>query len=360
MTEEEGIRSPLHDAQIAAGAEIIWEDGYPWTNRVTDPIEEYQAIRTATGLWDLFSTCKYEVRGRDAAKMIQRRYTNDVSAMEAGSVRYGAFVNADGLMVDDGNVYKHADDRYWVFINTADLEEWFRETAGSLDATIEHVTAELPMISVQGPGARELLQGLTEADLSSLRYFRFWPEPVKVAGVTATVLRTGFSGEIGFEIVTDPDSVVALWEALNAAGGKPFGLEAIDIARIEAGLIIIALGYQPGETSPYDVSMDRFIKAGTECLGSAALAQMGANPPRRLKTLKLAADAPEAGSAVTKDGEEVGTLTSPTASPRFGPIGLAVLRSEVAADGNTLDVGDVSATVATLSIYDPEKKRPRG
>ena len=120
------------------------------------------------------------------------------------------------------------------------------------------------------------------------------------------------------------------------------------------------MDYQPGETSPYDVSMDRFIKAGTECVGSAALAQMGANPPRRLKTLKLAADAPEAGSAVTKDGEEVGTLTSPTASPRFGPIGLAVLRSEVADDGNTLDVGDVSATVATLSIYDPEKKRPRG
>src|SRR5262249_61946491 len=119
-------------------------------------------------------------------------------------------------------------------------------------------TAELPMICVQGPTSRELLQGLTDADLSGLRYFRFWSEPVKVAGVPATVLRTGFSGEIGFELVTDLDSVVPLWEALTAAGGRPFGLEAIDLARIEAGLIIIALDYQPGETSPYDVSLDRF------------------------------------------------------------------------------------------------------
>ncbi len=119
-------------------------------------------------------------------------------------MRYGAFVNADGLMVDDGNVYKHADDKYWVMINTAGLEDWFRETADGLDARIEGRTEQLPMISATGPTSRDLVQGLTDLDLSALGYFRFHPEPVQVAGVPATVLRTGFSGELGFELVTRP------------------------------------------------------------------------------------------------------------------------------------------------------------
>jgi aminomethyltransferase len=359
MTER---RSPLHDVQVAAGAEIVWEDGWPWAMTVGDTAAaEYEAIRTSAGIWDLFSTCKYEVTGPDAAALIQRRFTNDLSGLDVGGVRYGAFVNADGLMVDDGNVYKHSDQKFWVMINTADLQDWFSETADGLDAVIRHRTEELPMVSVQGPGSRGLLEGITQAPLGDLKYFRCWPDQVKVAGIDVWVQRTGFSGELGYELVTDPSSVNDLWSALIAAGGKPFGLEAIDIARIEAGLIIIALDYQPGETSPYDVSLDKFIKAGTSCVGSEALAAAGANPARRLKTLAIEAEvAPEAGAAVTKDGEVVGTATSPTVSPRLGTIALAVLSSESAADGDKVEVGGSVATVSPLSLFDPEKKRPRG
>jgi len=357
-------RSPLHEAQLAMGADFMWEDGWPWTNKITDPAAEYEAIRTATGIWDLYSTCKYEVTGADAGRLIQRRFTNDVSAMSDGSVRYGAFVNADGLMVDDGNVYRFAADRYWAMINTADLEGWFRETADGLDAAVEHRTDDLPMISVQGPGSRDLLQGLTEADLSSLRYFRFWPEPVSVGGVTATVLRTGFSGELGFELVTDTASIVPLWDALIAAGAVPFGLEAIDLARTEVGLIIIALDYQPGETSPYDLSMDRFIKVGTECVGAAALEAYGANPPRRFKGLRIEGDAaPDYGAAVTRGGQQVGTVTSPASSPRLGTIALAVLDAEASADGERVEVavgdGTAAAEIGPQNAYDPERTKPR-
>jgi aminomethyltransferase len=354
-------RSPLHEAQMAAGAEIIWEDGWPWAMTVgDDALAEYEAIRTATGLWDLYSTCKYEVNGPDALRLIQRRFTNDLSGLGIGGVRYGAFVNADGSMVDDGNVDKHSDERFWVMINTADLEDWFRETAGGLDAAISHRTEELPMVSVQGPGSRALLQGVTAAPLAELRYFQCWPDPVQVAGVDAWVQRTGFSGEIGYELVTGLESVNTLWSTLIAAGGKPFGLEAIEIARIEAGLIIIALDYQPGETSPYDVSLDRFVKSGIECVGAAALAEVGANPPRRLKTLSIGADeAPEGGTGVVKDGEDVGVVTSPTVSPRLGTIALAVLTSDAAIEGDKVEVGGAVATVGPLSLYDPEKKKPR-
>jgi aminomethyltransferase len=353
-------RSPLHEAQLAMGADFMWEDGWPWTNKITDPAVEYEAIRTGTGIWDLYSTCKYEVTGPDAGRLIQRRFTNDVAAMSDGSVRYGAFVDADGLMVDDGNVYRFAPDRYWVMINTADLQGWFGETADGLDAAIEHRTDDLPMISVQGPGSRDLLQGLTEVDLSSLGYFRFRPEPATVGGVSATVLRTGFSGELGFELVTDVASAVPLWEALVAAGAVPFGLEAIDLARTEVGLIIIALDYQPGETSPYDVSMDRFIKSGTECVGAAALAAYGANPPKRFKSLRIEGDAaPDYGAAVTRDGRQVGTVTSPA----LGTIGLAVLDADASTDGGRVEVavgeGTAAAEVAPLNLYDPERGKPR-
>ena len=360
----EDRRSPLHDVQIAAGGDFMWEDGWPWTNKVTDPREEYEAIRTGVGIWDLYSTCKYEVTGPEAARLVQRRFTGGVSSMEPGQVRYGAFVNDDGLMVDDGNVYRFAEDRFWVMINTADLEDWFRATADGLDATIEHRTEELPMISVQGPRSREVLSGLVDRPLGGLNYFRFWPEPVAVAGHQAYVLRTGFSGELGFELVTDPVSVVGLWESLVEAGGVPFGLEAIDLARTEVGLIIIALDYQPGETSPYDLSMDRFIKPGTECVGSAALASYGANPPKRFVSLGIEGDtAPDYGADVSRAGESVGTVTSPAVSPRLGTIGLAILATEAAEEGTRLEVavgeGTAAADVGPLNRYDPDRMKPR-
>ena len=267
MTED--ARSPLHDWHVAHGADIMWEDGFPWNmDQGGDPMQEYEAIRTATGIWDLFSTCKYEVTGPDAARLIQRRFTNSLAGMGDGSVRYGAFVNADGLMIDDGNVYKFADDRFWMMINSAGIDDWFRETAEGLDATIVHKTLDLAMIAVQGPTSEATLQPLTERDLGELGYFRFWPEMTTVAGVPAHVQRTGFSGEHGYEIVLDPSDAQVVWDALLAADATPFGLTAVDLARTEVGLIIIAVDYDPGERSPWDLSMDRFIKTDTECVGA--------------------------------------------------------------------------------------------
>ena len=152
----------------------------------------------ATGIWDLFSTSKYEVTGPDAGRLIQRRFTNTVSGMVPGSVRYGAFVNADGLMIDDGNVYKFAEDRFWIMINTADLAGLVHaRRPGGLDAQIAHRTEDLAMIAVQGPTSQATLQSLTGRDLGELGYFRFWPEQTTVAGADAWMHRTGFSRREG-------------------------------------------------------------------------------------------------------------------------------------------------------------------
>jgi aminomethyltransferase len=363
MTED--VRSPLHDWHVAQGAETIWEDGYPWTmHEGRDPLEEYEAVRTATGIWDLFSTCKYEVTGPDAARLIQRRFTNSLADMNDGSVRYGAFVNADGTMIDDGNVYRLDPQRFWMTINSAGIEDWFRETADGLDAQISHRTEEQAMIAVQGPTSQAILQGLTDRDLSDLGYFRLWPEQTKVAGVPAHVLRTGFSGEKGYEVVLPPDDAQTVWEALIGAGAVPFGLTAIDLARTEVGLVIIAVDYDPGEISPWDLSMDRFIKTDTECVAAAALAERGADPTKRFKTLRVEGDAmPDYGAVVSRDGEQVGVVTSPATSPRLGVIGLAILDAGASADGTKVEVavgeGTAAATVDVLSVYDPNRERPR-
>jgi glycine cleavage system T protein (aminomethyltransferase) len=355
------VRSPLHDWHVAHGAEMIWEDGYPWAmHEGADPVAEYEAIRTGTGIWDLFSTCKYEVTGPDAGRLIQRRFTNKIDGMTDGSVRYGAFVNADGNMIDDGNVYRFSADRFWVMINSAGIDDWFRETAAGLDARVAHKTQDLAMISVQGPTSQQTLQPLVERDLGELGYFRFWPKETVVAGVAAHVLRTGFSGERGYELVLDPSDAQVVWDALIVAGATPFGLEAVELARTEVGRIIIAEDYDPGATSPWDVSMDRFIKTDTENVAAAALAAYGAIPPKRFKTLRFSGELPEAGTAVTKDGAEVGVVTSLADSPRVGKIGLAILEVSAAEDGTKVEAGGSVATVDVLSVLDPQKQRPRG
>jgi aminomethyltransferase len=364
MTEDVH-RSPLADWHEAHGAEVLVEDGWPWyMDEGTDPMVEYEAIRTGAGIWDLFSTSKYEVTGPDAARLIQRRFTNKLAGVPDGGVRYGAFVNADGLMIDDGNVYKFDDQKFWVMINTADIDDWFRETADGLDALVAHRTEDLAMISVQGPNAQALFQPLVDRDLNDLGYFRFWPYTVHVAGVPANVLRTGFSGEKGYEIVMAPADARAVWDALLDAGAVPFGLYAVELARTEAGLVIIAEDYDPGVTSPWDVSMDRFIKTDTECVAAEALASYGSTPPKRLKTLRIEGGAaPEAGATVTRDGREVGVVTSPAVSPRLGTIALAILDADAATDGEKVEVavgdGTAAAKVDVLSALDPNKERPR-
>ncbi|MDH5314737.1 MAG: hypothetical protein OEW66_13005, partial [Actinomycetota bacterium] len=197
-----------------------------------------------------------------------------------------------------------------------------------------------------------------------LKYFRFWREKATVAGVESWVLRTGFSGEKGYEVVMAPSDARTVWDALIAAGGTPFGLTAIDLARTEVGLIIIAVDYNPGEISPWDLSMDRFIKTDTECVGVTALAERGEDPPKRFKTLKIDGDVmPDYGAVVTKDGREVGIVTSPAASPRLGTIGLAILDADAASDAEKVEVavegGTAPATVEVLSLLDPNKERPR-
>jgi aminomethyltransferase len=184
--------------------------------------------------------------------------------------------------------------------------------------------------------------------------------------VPCWVSRTGYSGELGYEIFTDPDHAKELWDTLIGAGAKPYGLAAVEMLRIESGLIFIGYDYFQHETDPFDMSLDKVIRLDKgDFHGKQALAETAKAPPRRMVTLALeGSDVPEYGAAVTKDGGAAGTLTSPCQSPTLGQvIGMAVLETRFAKKGEQVDVavgdGTAAATVSDFPIYDPEKTRPR-
>ena len=366
MAATETVRTAFDRVQRDLGCEFMEWEGWYWPSHFGEPVAEHHAVREAVGVWDESPLRKWDFRGPDALAAADRIFTNDMLGLEVGQVRYAPFCDEHGKMVGDGTVFRLADDHAWVVTALDSDLDHFREVVRGLDVTMEGVTEQVPHVQLQGPGSRDLLAGVCDRDPSALRYFRFWPDPVQVGGVSCHVSRTGYSGEHGYEIFCEPAHAEQLWSALTGAGAVPYGLSAVETLRIESGLIFIGYDYFQHETDPFDMSLDKVIRLDTgDFHGKRALAETAQSPPRRLVSLVLdAPGAPEYGAAVTKDGEPAGTLTSPCESPTLGQvIGMAVLESRCATIGGRVDValgdGTVAATVAPLPVYDPEKARPR-
>ena len=360
------VRSPIHAAQERIGGTFDDWDGWLWTTGFGDRDGEYRAVREDVGAWDVSALIKWDFRGRDALVAADRLLTNDVLGLADGQVRYGAMVDAEGLFVDDGTVYRFASDHAWVMTNLLEMEEHFALVTGGMDVEVRCIVHELPLVSIQGPRSRELLAELApDAGIERLGYFRFTTEPVDVAGVPAWVSRTGVTGELGYELFCAPDVAEDLWERLTEAGrARPVGFDAIDVLRIESGIILPGYDYTPGESTPYDVSFDRLVKLdGRDFLGRDALARIATDPPRRLVGLRIQGDElPEAGAEISRDGRAIGAVTSPTDSPAFGSIALGVVASADAASGPVeVAIGDGRAAAVQdgPAVYDPEKRRPR-
>lgn len=363
--ETPSTKSPFYDSQAAAGASFMEEGGWYWTDDFGDPAGEYEAVRSDLGVWDVSPLNKWEFRGPDALAAAQRVHSNNIAGMAVGQVRYGACCDEDGLMVDDGTVYR-LEDKVWVMTNGSDRAGYFADATAGLDVEIEAVTASMPHLGLQGPRAREALAPLCAADISSLGYFRFLPEPTTVGGVPCVVSRTGFGGELGYELFCSPEHAPDLWTVVvEQMHARPYGVGIVEMLRVEAGLIVLDYDYESHTITPFDLSFDPMVALDkVEFLGSEALKAMAADPPRRFKTLRLEGEElPEYGADVLVDGAVVGTLTSPAPSPRFGSLGLAILDKAYSADGTAVEVamedGTIGATVDVLAIYDPTKARPR-
>jgi aminomethyltransferase len=360
------IESAFHAIGQARGATFVEEGGWYWVDSYGDLDAEYRAVREGVGMWDLSPLNKWEFRGPDAPEAVQRVHSNDVLGMAAGQVRYGAFLDEDGALVDDGTVFRFSDERLWVMTNVTEREDYFADATKGLDASFEYLGERLPSLQIQGPGSRDLLRGLIDADLDALGYFGFLPDPVTIGGVPVILSRTGFSGELGYEVFLAPEHASPVWEAVESAGAVPYGVGIIEAVRVEVGMIVTGYDYDEHERTPYDLGMDRTVAldAEGEFMGKAKLREVAERPPNRFKTLRLeAGPLPAYGAAVSRAGEEVGVLTSPATSPILGNLGLAILRRDIAEDGTQVEVsvedGTLGATVDTIALYDPKKRRPR-
>lgn len=369
-------RTAFDTVQREAGASWTDWEGWAWAADFGDPVAEHQATRTTCSLWDESPLRKWDLRGPGAVALADALFTNDMASLEVGQVRYGALCDEQGKMVMDGTIFRLGDD-HCLSVTSYDSDlAWFQEVASDrgLDVQIEDRTAQMPHLQLQGPNAREVLAPITEGvDVGALRYFRFAHEGVRVGGVPCWLSRTGYSGELGFELYCGVEDAEELWNLLLRAGQphglRPIGLSAIEILRIESGLLFPDIDYFPHETDPYEVRLDNVIKldkpgefVGREAL--RAIAKQGT--PRRLTTLRIEGEAlPEYGAAVTRDGREVGILRSPCQSPTFDMqvIGMAAIERDLAQPGEQVEValgdGVIGATVAPFPLYDTEKRRPR-
>jgi len=357
--------SVLFDVLHRDGAEFVEWEGWLWADHFGDPQGEHDAVRRDVGIWDLSPLRKWEIRGPDAVNAADKIFTQDIRALEPGQLCYSPFCDADGLMIGDATVFKVAEAWLWTFTARDGDGEHFREAASGFDATIQSVTDELACLQVQGPAAREFLQKFAP-DIAELSYFRFWSEPVSVAGVPCWVARIGYSGELGYELFCHPYEAEGLWNAFLAAGAAPYGLAAAETLRIEAGLILIGRDYAPHQSSPYDVSLDRLVRLEkANFIGKEALQAIAACPPRRLVTIAVQGSAiPPAGTPVTREGSPIGMVTSSCWSPTFDTVlALGVVDRAAAEDGSEVQLqasaGNLTGTMTTAPMHDPKRTRAR-
>jgi aminomethyltransferase len=369
-------RTAFDEVQREAGASWTDWEGWAWAADFGDAIAEHNATRQACNVWDEAALRKWDMKGPDALVLADALFTNDMSALEVGQVRYGAICDEQGLMVMDGTIFKYADDHCFSITSYDSDLEHFRNVAADrgLDVQVEDVTDAMPHLQVQGPLARAVLGPITEgADVATLRYFRFVPDGVTVGGVPVMLSRTGYSGELGFELYCSPGDAAELWHAIVRAGEphglRPIGLSAIETLRIESGLLFPDIDYFPHQTDPFEVRLDNVIKLDKpgDFLGKDALRKIAAEGTARLlTTLRIDGDeVPEYGAAVTLDGRDVGIVRSPCQSPTFdsGVIAMAAIDRELNTPGQRVEValgeGTVGADVAEFPLYDTKKTRPR-
>ena len=361
-------RTLLFDALRKAGAEFVEWEGCLWADHFGDPTGEHHAVRQHVGIWDLSPLRKWEFRGPEALCAADNIFTQDLRHLEPGQIRYAPFCDGEGKMMGDATVFHVGEGRLWSFTARDEDGEHFRAAAKEFGVAVESITDEMACLQVQGPGAREFLRPFVP-DIGRLPYFRFWPEPVPIAGWPCWVARIGYSGELGYELFCRSVDSEGLWDQMLASGGIPYGLAATETLRIEAGLILLGRDYVPHRSSPYDVSLDGLVRLGKgRFIGQEALRAIAASPPRRLITVLVEGDSdviPPAGTPIQRQGGPVGLVTSSCWSPTFAAvIALGVVERRAAEEGGRVSlpvrVGDLSGTMKMAPMYDPERARAKG
>ena len=365
--------SPLDATHRALGARLITFAGYEMPVRYTSELEEHRAVRTAVGLFDLSHMGEIGLRGDGALAFARRALVSDPARLEPGQAQYSMVCAADGGIIDDLIVYR-LDDRYLVVCNAANREavvEHLRMLAADGDdgVIIDDESDATALIAPQGPRAAEVLAGLTDVDLATLKNYR--SVPGTVAGIACLVARTGYTGEDGFELFCAAGDAVRLWDAVSDAGSPrgllPCGLASRDTLRLEAGMPLY--GNELGrDVNPYEANLGRVVKLDKgDFVGRTALAEIErVGPRRRLLGLAMRDEGiarhgyPVLAEDSGNSDDVVGTVTSGSVSPTLGErIAMALVRTDVADGERPLTVMIRDRPCRAERVQLPFYRRPR-
>lgn len=358
-------RTPLHDIHVALGAKIVPFAGYEMP--VTYPqgiTAEHNAVRNACGMFDVSHMGEAIVRGPDAIAFVNSVTSNDVAALAVGQVQYSTLLRENGTIVDDLLVYRFADHLLLV-INASNKDKdlaHLRAAQGAFDCTLEDISDRTALLAVQGPDAPAVIASLTtipdgNTPLESVKYY--WFTEGQVAGVPCIISRTGYTGEVGFELYFDEAQAVHVWNAIMATGKvSPCGLGARDTLRLEAGLCLYG-NELDDRTTPVEAGLNWLVKLGKgPFMGSETLArQQQEGTDRKLVGFTLDERAiPRHGYPVLYGDVQVGEVCSGTMSPTLGiPVGTCYLPAAAAVEGTefALDIRGkrVPARVVKLPFY---------
>lgn len=355
-------RTPLHEEHVRLDAKLVPFAGFEMPVQYPTGITaEHKAVRERAGLFDVSHMGEFMVTGPDALALIQKVSVNDAGKVEVGQAQYSAMCFESGCVVDDLIVYRF-ENRYMLVVNAANLDKdlaWIREHAEGLDVDVRDASDETALLALQGPGAREVLRPLVDLDLDDIRYYRFGEGAV--AGASAVISATGYTGEDGFELYLPADAAPELWRKILSAGGDrvvPAGLGARDSLRLEVGYPLYGNDLDDEHTTlesglGWITKLDKGDFVGRDALRR----QKEAGLERKLVGLKLEERGfPRPGYPVASDGEVVGVLTSGTVSPSLGyGIALGYVPVALATEGTSLQVDArgrlLAATVTRPPFY---------
>src|SRR5262245_22503437 len=372
-----------------------WSGYYTVSTYESHHEHEYNAIRNAAALIDISPLFKYRIAGADATRLVDRIVTRDMNKVSPGQVLYTPWCDEQGKVIDDGTVARLDENTYrWT---AADPNfRWLRQNAHGMNVEIDDISEEVAALALQGPTSGRLLQTVADgADIQNLKYFRVTHG--SIGGVAVDISRTGYTGDLGYEIWMDWDKGLQVWDTLINAGRAfdlhPVGMLALDVARIEAGLLLIDVDFNSSKKalieqqkySPFELGLGRLVHLGKEkFVGRDALIREQTHGHKREiagleidwtsverlhDQLGLPPAMPAAASRVAvpvyKHGTQVGKATSTTWSPTLKKlIALATIKRELAKPGSHVEMEmtieatrhRVPATVVQTPFFNPKRK----
>jgi glycine cleavage system T protein (aminomethyltransferase) len=392
------IGSPFHERTFALCESLNyreWSGYYAVSAYETHHDHEYNAIRNSSALIDISPLFKYRITGTDATRLVDRIITRDMRKVSVGQVIYTPWCDEHGKVIDDGTVSRLEENLYrWTAADPS--LRWFTQNAVGLDVEIEDISETVAALALQGPTSGRLLRRAVEgADIANLKYFRVTTGTI--AGIPVEVSRTGYTGDLGYEVWMPADHALRVWDALVEHGRafdiKPTGMLALDVARIEAGLLLIDIDFNSSKKalideqkySPYEMGLGRLVSLDKgNFVGQKELAEESRRgAPRQIVGLEIAwaevesiyenVGLPPAVSSIASrvavpvysNGTQLGKATSTTWSPTLKKmIALATIKSDFAKPGTRVEVEmtveairhRVGARVMQTPFYNPKHK----